>query len=117
MDKRVRWIPYLPGSEARASKLASLLRNPRVKNRAHAIAIVNAINKHYRSQPQLGETCGAKTRKGTPCKCKALRNGRCKLHGGMSTGPKTPAGKRQSAANLPHSVKITPARVMGFAPR
>ena len=33
------------------------------------------------------ETCGAKTRAGTPCKHKAMENGRCKLHGGKSTGP------------------------------
>lgn len=45
--------------------------------------------------------CGAKTRKGTPCKAPPVwnkkrdkaRNGRCKLHGGLSTGPKTEAGK------------------------
>ena len=36
--------------------------------------------------------CGAKTRRGTPCQCPAIPNGRCRLHGGMSTGPKTPAG-------------------------
>ncbi|EPS5423188.1 HGGxSTG domain-containing protein [Klebsiella michiganensis] len=39
-------------------------------------------------------TCGATTRKGTPCKMTALyASGRCKLHGGMSTGAKTPEGK------------------------
>jgi len=46
--------------------------------------------------------CGAKTRKGTQCiapsvwdkKNDKARNGRCKLHGGLSTGPKTEAGKR-----------------------
>ncbi|HGN9221808.1 MULTISPECIES: HGGxSTG domain-containing protein [Klebsiella/Raoultella group] len=39
-------------------------------------------------------TCGATTRKGTPCKMTALyTSGRCKLHGGMSTGAKTPEGK------------------------
>lgn len=45
--------------------------------------------------------CGARTRRGTPCQCKGLgRGGRCKLHGGMSTGPKTEAGKlRISEAN------------------
>lgn len=37
-------------------------------------------------------TCGARTRKGTPCRCRALGNGRCKLHGGLSTGPKTAEG-------------------------
>jgi hypothetical protein len=36
--------------------------------------------------------CGAKTRRGTPCKCRAMRNGRCRLHGGLSTGPKTRDG-------------------------
>jgi len=48
----------------------------------------------------IGMTCGAKTRAGTPCKRKDLfRSGRCKLHGGMSTGPKTLEGKRRSALN------------------
>lgn len=32
--------------------------------------------------------CGAKTRAGTPCKNKAMPNGRCRMHGGKSTGPK-----------------------------
>ena len=38
--------------------------------------------------------CGARTRlDGHPCKRKALANGRCPNHGGMSTGPKTPEGR------------------------
>src|SRR5215470_6587827 len=36
--------------------------------------------------------CGAKNRHGSPCKCPAMPNGRCRLHGGLSTGPKTKAG-------------------------
>jgi hypothetical protein len=36
--------------------------------------------------------CGAKTRRGTSCQCPAMKNGRCRLHGGLSTGPKTPEG-------------------------
>ena len=36
--------------------------------------------------------CGAKTRRGTPCQCPAMPSGRCRLHGGLSTGPKTRAG-------------------------
>lgn len=48
----------------------------------------------------VGLTCGAKTRAGTPCKRRDLhRSGRCKLHGGLSTGPKTLEGKRRSALN------------------
>jgi len=36
--------------------------------------------------------CGAKTRRGTGCQCPAMPNGRCRLHGGLSTGPKTAEG-------------------------
>jgi hypothetical protein len=36
--------------------------------------------------------CGAKTRRGTLCQCPAMKNGRCRLHGGLSTGPKTEEG-------------------------
>ena len=36
--------------------------------------------------------CGARNRRGTPCQCPAMRNGRCRLHGGLSTGPRTPEG-------------------------
>ena len=46
--------------------------------------------------------CGAQTRKGKPCKQKYLYiNGRCKYHGGLSTGPITDAGKKKVAMNLP----------------
>ena len=34
---------------------------------------------------------------GNPCQAKALTNGRCKNHGGMSTGPKTPEGRQAIA--------------------
>lgn len=48
----------------------------------------------------VGMTCGATTRAGTPCKRRDIyRSGRCKLHGGLSTGPRTTAGKAISAAN------------------
>ena len=36
--------------------------------------------------------CGAKTRRGTGCQCPAMANGRCRMHGGLSTGPKTAEG-------------------------
>lgn len=35
--------------------------------------------------------CGAKTRTGSPCKSRAMKNGRCRMHGGTSPGaPKGP---------------------------
>ncbi len=43
--------------------------------------------------------CGAKARQrnGLPCRQPAMKNGRCRLHGGKSTGPKTAQGKLNSA--------------------
>lgn len=55
--------------------------------------------------------CGAKTRAGTPCKQLGIyENGRCKLHGGLSTGPTTEEGKRKAALNglKPKRKKLTP---------
>jgi len=41
------------------------------------------------------KTCGAFARStGYPCRAKAMLNGRCRNHGGLSTGPKTPEGRR-----------------------
>ena len=51
-----------------------------------------------------GERCGAKTRRGTECQRPANKhNKRCSLHGGRSTGARTPEGlQRISEANLRH---------------
>ena len=39
--------------------------------------------------------CGAYARTtGNPCLGRSLKNGRCKLHGGLSTGPKTLEGRK-----------------------
>jgi hypothetical protein len=50
----------------------------------------------------LARRCGAKTRSGTLCRCPAMwsersqRYTRCRLHGGASTGPRTPEGLHAS---------------------
>ena len=45
--------------------------------------------------------CNAQTKSGRPCRALGTyANGRCKTHGGMSTGPRTPEGKAASAENL-----------------
>lgn len=51
-----------------------------------------------------GQRCFAKTRKCTACQRPAYEhNRRCGLHGGLSTGARTPEGfKRISEANLKH---------------
>ena len=46
-----------------------------------------------------GRRCGAKTRAGGACQNPAIGGrSRCTLHGGLSTGPRTPEGKARSIA-------------------
>jgi hypothetical protein len=52
--------------------------------------------------------CGAMTRTGRPCRARVVWNTgerepktRCRKHGGLSTGPKTPSGLKRAAMNLP----------------
>ncbi len=57
--------------------------------------------------------CGAKTRRGTACLCPAMRNGRCRLHGGLSTGPRTPEGlERSRRARWRHGVYSQETRAL-----
>ncbi|WP_143425473.1 HGGxSTG domain-containing protein [Gilliamella sp. Nev5-1] len=42
----------------------------------------------------MAHLCGAKTRSGSPCKSKAMTNGRCRMHGGKSTG--APKGNKNN---------------------
>ncbi len=63
-----------------------------------AIALKNG---NRQGNPMSAPRCGAKTRSGTPCKSPAMANGRCRMHGGTSTGPRTPEGlERSRKANL-----------------
>jgi len=60
-------------------------------------------NGNPQGNPMNAPRCGAKTRKGTPCKAPAMANGRCRMHGGKSTGPRTPEGlERSRKANWKH---------------
>ena len=58
-----------------------------------------------------GERCEAKTRKGTPCQRPSNKiNGRCKLHGGRSTGPRTEEGIARLAASKTTHGRTTKAK-------
>ena len=54
--------------------------------------------------PSTAPRCGARRKSdGQPCQAPAMANGRCRLHGGKSTGPRTPEGRaRAAAANYKH---------------
>jgi len=56
-----------------------------------------ALSKTIRRRLMNGqEICGARTKRfgGRPCLCQPVKGKRrCKYHGGLSTGPKTPEGR------------------------
>jgi hypothetical protein len=57
--------------------------------------------------------CGAKTRAGCACRQPAMKNGRCRLHGGKSTGARTAEGRhRARTARLVHGRRT--AAVIGL---
>jgi len=54
-------------------------------------------------KPHIRKRCGAKNRQGNPCRNWGMPNGRCRFHGGKSTGPRTEEGKtRIGASHLKH---------------
>src|SRR5262249_20452549 len=58
----------------------------RVRARLEALVRANAAPR-----------CGARSKRtGKPCRAAAMPNGRCKVHGGKSTGPRTPEGLERS---------------------
>jgi hypothetical protein len=55
--------------------------------------------------------CGAKTRASASCRGPAMKNGRCRMHGGLSTGPRTAEGlARSRRANWKHGRYSAEAR-------
>jgi hypothetical protein len=63
-------------------------REPIERGRARLEALVMA---------NAAPRCGARSKRtGKPCRGAAMPNGRCKLHGGKSTGPRTPEGLERS---------------------
>jgi len=62
--------------------------------------------------------CGAHTRCGGTCRQPAMRNGRCRLHGGLSTGPRTPAGlSRSRCARWKHGARSAEVTALRRAAR
>ena len=81
-------------------------------------------NGNPQGNPNAAPRCGARTRRpapapgldpgadpgGHPCRAPAMLNGRCRMHGGKSTGPRTREGlDRLRAANTRHGAYATSA--------
>ena len=57
--------------------------------------------------------CGARTRAGVPCKAPAMPAGRCRMHGGASTGPRTAEGlERVRKARTTHGMRSAEMKQM-----
>ena len=65
------------------------------------LKVMKSSSKSHRYGPNWqGQRCEARTRRGTSCQRPGNKiNGRCKLHGGRSTGPRTNEGVARLAAS------------------
>lgn len=65
------------------------------------------------NEPHANNLCGAKTRSGEPCKNRAMPNGRCRMHGGKSTGaPPAKLKKNDNAKKHGLFAKYLPKETM-----
>ena len=76
-----------------------------IKDKSQRLAEIGLATRFGPDWPS--KRCLAKTRRSTECQRPAITgSGRCRLHGGRSTGPRTQEGRaRISAANLKHGRK------------
>src|SRR5215831_19084519 len=83
------------GGDDRKMNNEPLVREPIDRMRARLEALLKA---------NAAPRCGARSKRtGKPCQGAAMPNARCKLHGGKSTGPRTPEGlERSRRANWKH---------------
>jgi hypothetical protein len=76
---------------------AEALEGPHAKRRGRL------RNGNRPGDPSAAPRCGARTRRETLCQAPGMANGRCRLHGGKSTGPRTAEGlARCRAARWKH---------------
>ena len=87
-----------------AALLARAERTLAAVHRRHASRAASAARSSVAAVAR--PTCGARCRDGHPCAAPAVwcaatrrpRNGRCRVHGGLSTGPRTVEGRARVAA-------------------
>lgn len=97
--------PADPQAELRARWKAMLSRQAKARKALEAAGLewwqINARLPREDWRPFADLRCGARSKRtGEPCKLKSIYAcGRCKFHGGMSTGPKTAEGKATASRN------------------
>ncbi|MEI9982623.1 MAG: HGGxSTG domain-containing protein [Aliidongia sp.] len=83
--------PHAPAARIGFSVNSRSPEKPRRLAGSTRIGVVSMLTK-----PKVGFSgcaeCGARTRLGAPCRSPAMRNGRCRMHGGKSPG--APRGER-----------------------
>ncbi len=97
-----------PGFYSRNKSTAHFQRQERIfelilcrgMSEEEARAYLRERTKHYRDKPLPFEPCHARNRRGEPCQARALENGRCRCHGGLSRGQTTEAGRLKALENL-----------------
>lgn len=81
------------------SGISQRIAHARARAKDFATVTRRDIPHNYDGSKQF--LCNARTQSGRPCRAMGLApNGRCKWHGGKSTGPRTAEGKARSLRNL-----------------
>lgn len=104
MNPKLRPLPYdTPESRARGIDFWMSYGG---MTRREASKHITRARSAARRTPMPGEVCGAHARTtGGPCQAPAGANGRCKLHGGGSTGPKTAVGMTRTLEAMQAGLK------------
>lgn len=90
----------LEALEARRQSIAAAARLVRFLAE-RGVPVERARAAAAKAQRQGCGLCLATTRRGTPCLALGLgRGGRCRFHGGASTGPRTEEGRRRALEAL-----------------
>lgn len=104
MNPKLRPLPY-DTPEARAKGIRFWMSTG--MSRQEAIRQINKLRREGRRIPMPAEICGAHARStGRPCQAPAGPNGRCKLHGGNSTGPRTEHGLARTLEALQKGLRL-----------
>lgn len=91
-------LPYYLGSNARARAWGFIDRQQEAHDRQIVKQLTALKAREAIRAASRRVICGAKTRKGHPCKLNSEPGRRrCKFHGGLSTGPKTAEGRARIA--------------------